>query len=145
MTPTAEALARHTAARILAGWVRQHPDLDRSDLARILGEEADAYGRTDLDCDPDSPAVAATEAAVAVLTAELVRHCRWAPPGHDATSERLLARLTVSGQQFRDAGLWFPELDAWYRGHLAHRRDQPAKADDLGKLAAMAAGLRSGE
>ncbi len=145
MTPTTEALARHVAARVLAGWVLQHPALDRSDLARIVGEEADEYGRTDLDCGPDSPAVAATEAAITALTAELVRHCRWAPPGGDAASERLLARLTVSGQKLRDAGLWFPELDAWYVGHLTHRRDQPAKADDMGKLAAMAAQPQGGD
>ncbi len=145
MTVTTDALARHVAGTILADWLRHHTRLEPWELARALGREADCYGRIDLDCGPDSPAVAATRAAVEALAAELVRYCRTAPPGQDRADERLLARLTVSGERLRQAGVWFPEIDAWFVAHLEHRRTQPTPPDDPARLLALAARLRGSD
>lgn len=144
MTPTTEALVRHVAAQILVDWLRQHEVPERWVLAAALGGAADEYGREDLTCDPDSPEVAAVEAALRSLVAELTRSAHWAPPGQGARDERLLLRLTASGEQLRAAGVWFEELGDWYRAHLEHRRDRPAKVDDPARLADLARGLRAG-
>ncbi len=117
MTPTTEALARHVAGTVLADWVRHHTRLEPWELARVLGEHADRFGRSDLDCGSDSPAVSATQAAVEDLVAELVRYCE--PKVAPLTGQRervdLLAARLVETEVAR--------LEAVRDGHRARHND----------------------